>query len=43
VATTYNKNKTMTVEESPMITWGKIEEANFLGIEKGGYKVPQTS
>ena len=38
-ATTYRKN---VIEESPMITWGKIEDTIFLGLEKSSnsFKVP---
>ncbi len=41
-ATTYRKK---IIEESPIITWGKIEDTMFLGLEKSskGFKVPATS
>lgn len=41
-ATSYKKP---VVEPSPMITWGKIEDTSFLGLEKGNgkqFRVPDT-
>ena len=37
-ATTYRRNNIQPppVEASPLITWGKIEDTTFLGLEKGG-------
>jgi hypothetical protein len=32
-ATTYKR--AMPIEPSPVITWGKIEDTAFLGLEKG--------
>ena len=36
-ATTYQKRP--VVEQSPMITWGKIEGAMFLGMEKSPFRI----
>ena len=41
-ATTYKRS--LPIEPSPVITWGKIEDTSFLGLEKGGksFKIPDT-
>jgi hypothetical protein len=40
-ATTYQKRG--VVEQSPMITWGKIEGTMFLGMEKSPFRIAETS
>jgi hypothetical protein len=40
-ATSYQKRA--VVEQSPMITWGKIEGTMFLGMEKSPFRIAETS
>ena len=40
-ATTYQKKS--IIEQSPMITWGKIEGAMFLGMEKSPFRIAESS